>query len=194
MGIWTEAVITCILREDTPQQVVDVLNYLNNPIEDYQHIDTPLHPFFQRADWYMTLAMDCAYFPGETVYILKPSESSNAYHLTLRCKVKYGELVTGLLHWLAPYIATQGFIGYKREDELEAIILIYVKNYKAYYAEITSMQWREVTEDRSSRVGLGRTIEHLYRPSWYCYSFGCVEQRSGLLITQHCIQSFKING
>jgi hypothetical protein len=62
MGIWTEAVITCILREDTPQQVVDVLNYLNNPIEDYQHIDTPLHPFFQRADWYMTLAMDCAYF------------------------------------------------------------------------------------------------------------------------------------
>ncbi len=91
--------------------------------------------------------MDCAYLPGDTVYVLRRDEHSNAYHLTLRCKVKYGDLLTGLLHWLAPYVATQGFLGYRRADEHEEITLIYAKDSKVHYAKVTSMQLTEVTEE-----------------------------------------------
>src|SRR6266581_3359389 len=147
MGVWTEAVITCELKNDVPQQVINVLNYLINPVEDLATREIPSHPFFQRPDWHMTLAMDCAYFPGDTIGVLKRDEYSSAYHLTIRCKVKYGGLVTGLLHWLAPYMATQGFLGYRREDENDEITLLYRINDKAFFAKVPSLQRTEITED-----------------------------------------------
>ncbi len=150
MGIWTEAVIACELKRDTPPQVIDVLRYMNNPING-GHFDTPQHPFFRLSNWFTTLAMDCAYFPGEPVFILEPNEYTHTYHLTLRCKVKYGELVSGLIHWLAPYIATQGILGYRREDEVEEITLISANEGSAYYATVPSLHWSQVTSEMYSQ-------------------------------------------
>jgi hypothetical protein len=147
MGLWTEAVITCELKPDVPPQVIRILNYLINPIEDPSRIDTPAHPFFKQAQWFATLAMDGAYFPGETVSVFRPPDHSDTYHLTLRCKVKYGDLLTALLHWLAPYVATQGFLGYRRPDEYDEITLIYARNNNAFYAKVPSLQQTEITEE-----------------------------------------------
>lgn len=80
MALWTEAVITCELKSDVPPQVIRILNYLMNPIEDPSLIDTPTHPFFKQAQWFATLAMDCAYFPGEPVSVFRPPEHADTYH------------------------------------------------------------------------------------------------------------------
>ena len=146
MGLWTEAVLICKLKIDTPEQVIDMLAYLISPFGTEPAMNTPSHPFFQQPSWHMTLAMDCNYFPGETISALQRDsyDGSGPFHLTIRCKVKYGDLVTGLLRWLAPYIETQGFVGYRRNDENEGITLIYVVSDRVVYEEVTSTRRIEI--------------------------------------------------
>jgi hypothetical protein len=142
MGAYQELVLTCNLKEDCPQQVIDILNYffrIDRPITDDIKIpDAPDHPFF--VDWgseyWWFYGQEPYYFPGERFAKLT-KDTLGFYKLTLRTMIKWGyDTVKNFLDWIAPYSRTEGFVGYTRNDEVEQIDLIYFENGAVFYTEV----------------------------------------------------------
>jgi hypothetical protein len=141
MGFYQELVLTCNLKEDCPQQVIDILNYMlqteKSSTHDTDNPNAPDHYFFEiNNDEWKWFLNDTYYFPGEPFAKLTHVQSG-FYQLTLRTMIKYGdEMVAAFLHWLVPYSYTEGFVGYTRTDETPEIDLIYFEEGTAYYQEV----------------------------------------------------------
>jgi hypothetical protein len=142
MGYYQELVLTCNLKEDCPQPVIEILNYIfqtEKPITDNENIpEVPDHEFFRINDdeWKWFCVDDTYYLPGEPFAKLT-HDQFGFYKLTLRTMSKYGdELVAAFLDWLVPYSRSEGFVGYTRSDEEPQIDLIYFEEGAVFYDEI----------------------------------------------------------
>jgi hypothetical protein len=164
LGTWYELVVACDLRNDVPQQVVDILNYLISPpfnekTREPEPFLTPEHQFFTRYQWHTLLLIDCYYFPGDPFGSLTLDEYAKFYKFTARAKHRYHDLIASFLHWLAPYCRTQGFVGYTRCDETpENIDLIYIEHDHAYYRSIgyatkpPNLRVAKISEDGTTSI------------------------------------------
>ena len=123
MGMYTEMVMAVELKNDTPQQVRDVLGSMTG-VEEVEY-STPNHPLFQAARWKWMLNGDSAYFEGDSRSTL--TEKYLGYHtLTIRCNIKnYDGELEKFLEWITPYVSSKGFAGYTRYEETEDPTLIY---------------------------------------------------------------------
>ena len=141
MGAYQELVLTCNLKEDCPQQVVDLLNYMFQVDKSITHEtnnpEAPDHEFFRiNEDEWKWFLEDTYYFPGE-IFAKLTHDQFGFYKCTLRTMLKYGdEMVATFLDWLLPYIRDEGFIGYTRSDEDPEIDLIYFEEGAVFYEEI----------------------------------------------------------
>ena len=141
MSPWNELVLACNLKQDVPQQILDLLKYIIEPpynfeTQTFEPIPTPEHAFFHYEDWQTILLDDTYYFPGERFasFVL---DKQNFYKFTTRTMVRRGdEIIPLFLQWLAPYMVTEGFVGYTRCDEDEQIDLIYFENGDVFYNSV----------------------------------------------------------
>lgn len=103
MGMYTELVLKVQIKEDIPNEISNVLNYLfNNEILD--NISPPKHPFFETPRWtmvgrcssYYHIPWSCSQY--EKNYIFSRSDFKD-----------YSNEIELFLDWLNPYIdGTQG--------------------------------------------------------------------------------------
>jgi len=141
MAPWEELILTCNLKGDVPNQVIDTLNYLIAvPVFDFASLKfepypTPDHHFFHDNDyhWQDLFGGATSYFPGEPFV-----RFSDDRYLTMRTLVRSGDmLVRGFLDWLAPYSETEGIVGYTRCDETpDSADLIWFEKGTVYYFSI----------------------------------------------------------
>ena len=143
MAPWEEFFLACNFKPDTPQLVIDWLTYLTPPFDDEsvtKPSEVPDHHFFDSDswDWEQIFMDDTYYFPGKSVAHFGKDEFAGRYTLTARAMVRAGDYaVAALLHWIAQYSQTEGFVGYTRCDEIHDVINhIHFYKGEAYYHQI----------------------------------------------------------
>jgi hypothetical protein len=112
MAVYNELYFACALKEDVPQQVIDLLRYLISYQADLE--------------------------PQELKLLPVQNDNPLHYEITVRTSVRMGhERVASFLHWLAPYVETEGIIGFTRSDvSWNNIALVQVSEGKVYYVQV----------------------------------------------------------
>jgi hypothetical protein len=142
-----DLLVNCDLKADIPQQVLETLQYMVR-VEDYDFDDPPQARVFEGHDWRELLRAGRSKFvsfPGEGLCSLSYAERLSGagevqQHYTLHVRRELtDELGTffGFLEWLAPYVATVGFVGYWHALHEEHPVLLYFKDGRIYISQIT---------------------------------------------------------
>lgn len=125
--MYTELVLGVDLFRNTPEEVIDILEYMieGNLTDVRSGISN--HPLFKTNKWRSMLRCYSIYFGGDTISkLVKPSYSFDMYHLSVRSNIEnYESEIELFLNWLNPYIDTNGFIGYMKDETFDDPYLIY---------------------------------------------------------------------
>ena len=129
MGMYTQLVLGVELKSDTPETVIDILEYMIGHKPENQGIILPDHEFFQCNRWDFVLRCDSYYFDWTTRMNLDRDDlypEYPKYCLTGCSNLKnYDDEIAKFLLWLAPYIDTNGFLGLTRYEDTDTPTLIY---------------------------------------------------------------------
>ena len=136
MGMFTELYLGVRLKKDTPSNVIDILKYMINGVDEDNGEEVPdtapYHPLFETRMWEHMLQCRSYYFHARLVNILQYDDISESYHLTVRSDLKnYNDEILYFIDWLTPYIVKGyncwehlGHIRYE-EDTLPELIMGY---------------------------------------------------------------------
>lgn len=122
---YTEINVCFNIKKDTPKNIVDILHYLIDSNDEPS--DLPNHEFFKCDRWDVVACCDSYYFDGITNSKIVFDDILKCYKVNIRANLKnYDNEIDKFLHWLARYIATEGFIGYTRYEGYDDPTLIYI--------------------------------------------------------------------
>lgn len=122
MGMYTHLVLNVTLKSDTPQEVIDTINYMVGNTE----VNPPKqnHELFETDRWDFCLRCDSWYFMGETCSSF--SKDLDMWTLTVNSNVKnYCGEYEKFLDYIQPYIWLNEFLGFIRYEEEDHPTLIY---------------------------------------------------------------------
>lgn len=82
----------------------------------------------------MVACCDSYYFDGSTNSKMIFDTISKTWKVNIRANLmNYDSEIKHFLDWLAPYIETNGFIGYTKYEEFEDPTLIYIEDDRAVF-------------------------------------------------------------
>lgn len=123
MGMYTEIVVGCKLKKDTPDQVIYILRYLCNLDTETEPKELPDHPFFKTKGWRSIAACGSYYFGVHNAHSrLVFDDIDKSFNLSIRANLtNYENEIEKFLYWLKPYIS-QGsgmreLFGYELYEE-----------------------------------------------------------------------------
>lgn len=121
MGMYTELIIKCRIKRDAPAKVLEILEYMFGPSEQYDPVDLPDHPFFKCERW---MAIGDCHSHYHIPAVLNYYKDTRLFS---RSDLKnYGDEIGQFLDWLNPYIVGDpggciGWVWYEEWDEPELI-------------------------------------------------------------------------
>lgn len=122
------------LKPVVPAEILDTLKYMTTPARlNDEYPNHPQHPFFEEEVWETTLwTAGGVIWDGEST--LTPDE--DVYTLAIRTSVKgESDPIRLFLHWLVPYIQTEGFVGYIHPEYSRRPSRILLEQGKAFIVE-----------------------------------------------------------
>lgn len=155
MGMYTELNIGVAFKEDTPENIIDILKYMLNYENDEP--ETTDHPLFKTPRWSFMLRCDSYYFDGHTDSSMIYNDISNQWYLNVRSNLKnYDGEIELFLHFIQPYLETTDFLGYMRYEEYDDPTLIYNTGKSIVFGRIDDrcMQCAELNENYLKRYVL----------------------------------------
>lgn len=104
MGMYTELILGCKLKKDTPEDVIQILKFLVGDGEKPKAL--PCHEFFTSARWDIALTMSSYYFAiCESLQKFWKDKISETWIISTRSNIKnYDNEIEKFLDWLKPYI------------------------------------------------------------------------------------------
>ena len=120
MGTYTELVLKCTIREDRPEIVHEVLNFLFKKGERPYRL--PQHVFFEKQSWEaIGRSVSCYHFSAivnfyDGKYLFTRSDFKN-----------YHDEIAFFLDWLKPYLSTPPgkFIGWVFAEDMKEPVFLY---------------------------------------------------------------------
>ena len=106
MGMYTEMIFGARLKENTPKEVIDTLQYMvrGNLGKEIQLL-LPKHELFKCPRWDMLFRGGSAYFPVFNFPTMTKDEFDNTYALSTRANLKnYDNEIKLFLDWIKPYV------------------------------------------------------------------------------------------
>ena len=143
MGMYTALSLGIEFKDNTPQDVIDILKFMiDGPTEEQMpsgmyHVSAAQafapphdgHRFFACERWTMLFRCDSYYFDWQTHFELFKDDlypDRAKYYLTGVSNLKnYNDEIMKFLDWIFPYIETDGFIGWTMYEEDEHPTLLY---------------------------------------------------------------------
>lgn len=126
MGMYTEINVCFDLHKYVSKEIVDVLHSLIDGTDKPSVL--PKHEFFNCDRWDLVACCDSCYFDGSTSSKMIFDAIFKTWKVNIRANLKnYDSEIEHFLDWLAPYIKTNGFIGYTRYEEYEDPTLVYIE-------------------------------------------------------------------
>jgi hypothetical protein len=127
MGTYAELNVVFSLKNDTPQEIVDILLFMTRQ-DDKEPKRFPAHSLFETTLWrYMLCETGAEAYSNAR---LEVSEHGR-YLVSIRCNCEDGDGEIGkFISWITPYIhARRGdFLGYTRSENSEAVTLLSYPN------------------------------------------------------------------
>ncbi len=126
MGMHTEFHFNSALKEDTPEEVINILGYMLGVASlptDISH-----HPLFDTDRWGIILEMDSFSFDFKACSRLWFSRVSDQYFLNVRCSPKnYDQEIQHFINWITPYLYKLDgeFLGLMRYEDDDKPTLLY---------------------------------------------------------------------
>lgn len=127
MGMYTELVLKCQIRDDVPADVQDILNYLFNNGGDFNNPPpTPEHSFFLCPRWKMIGQCSSFYHHPKALsdyWMGHNGERDQGGYIFSRSDLKnYNDEIRLFIDWLRPYIDEEdeqciGWSWYEEETE-----------------------------------------------------------------------------
>jgi Uma2 family endonuclease len=164
MGMYTELVLAIELKKDTPENVLDIVQYLAAEW-DGEAPPVPEHQFFRNDYWEAMLTSDSNYLVGEPNIVFirnKPTFSGKYSSLTVRSQVRSNEPVDDFLDWIAPYCEEGSysqdgftFAGFLHYEASYIPQLIYFKEGIAYLADIMTLRSEPVLQYQTPNIKPG---------------------------------------
>lgn len=127
MGMYTQLHYGVRLKKNTPQQVVDLLQFMLGD-EAKKPTELPDHDLFRTSRWSYMLTCDSYYFNYKTCSNMRLDDIAGQWFFSVTCNVKnYNNEIEKFIDWLMPYVeAMEGdFLGYSRYEETETPTIIY---------------------------------------------------------------------
>jgi len=124
MGMYTELVLNCRIKKDTPQEVINVLLGMFEDGHDEPDI-LPEHEFFSCQRWRAIGSSNSFYFVPFALSSMQ--KHLDSYYISTRSDLKnYNLEIQKFIDWLMPYIdnCDGEFIGYIMYEEMDAPELI----------------------------------------------------------------------
>lgn len=130
MGMYTELNIGVEFKKDTPQDILNAVQYMidNNYSQEFNKD----HELFQTSRWDWMLRSGGSYY-----FDTKPSRSfllddvTETYFLSFVTNIKnYDNEWEKFLDYISPYVANQGYVGTYRYEEEEYPSLVIINNGK----------------------------------------------------------------
>lgn len=133
MGMYTQLFITTDLKNDTPDSVIQILQYMQNANNERQETkpEIPDHPLFKTDRWDYMLICGSAYFEGPNFNKLKKkyqdNEASEWEFGNLSNFKNYDGEIDLFLDWLSPWISKSscaellGWVRYEEDDQPDLI-------------------------------------------------------------------------
>ena len=123
MGMYTEFVLKCEVKDNLPDNVLSVLNFLFNWEDEPNELMIPKHPFFKCQRWRM-IGHCSSYYHVPFV----SSRFADGYIFSRSDHKNYDGEIDKFLDWIRPYIAEFpghciGWSWYEEEDVPTLIIL-----------------------------------------------------------------------
>lgn len=132
MGMYTALSLGVKFRKDTPQDVIDTIEYMvtgHKELEAERYTTQALHPFFSCHRWSALLRCDSYYFDWTTGYNLMFDGISESYYLTGVSNLKnYSNEINLFLDWIQPHLDTEGYIGWSMYEESVVPTLLFNTN------------------------------------------------------------------
>ncbi|WP_195336955.1 hypothetical protein [Paraclostridium bifermentans] len=134
MGMYTEFVFSIELKEETPKNVIKILEFMADESDNIKYPypkDLPKHEFFETDKWNILFISYSYNFGGISSSKLRVNDISKTYFLTTRSTIKESDQeIEKFLNWIKPYIKGYGhqFLGYKRIEGSEIPSVIYLDN------------------------------------------------------------------
>lgn len=126
MGMYTELNISCELKADCPENILQILEFMCGQ-DAVEPTELPAHPLFGDTRWRYMLQCSSAYFDAQPNSKLTRDKICGLKFQAL-CNLKnYNGEIEYFIDWLRPYIhdSSSDFLGYKRYEEDENPTLIY---------------------------------------------------------------------
>lgn len=157
MGMYTEINCAFSLKKDTPEDVINILEYMmggaNIPPK------TPDHYLFRDDNrWPIMLSCDSYYFDGDQSSSVRYDDIGEQHYVTIRSNLKnYDGEIRAFINWITPYMdmLDGDFIGYSRYEEDEWPELIHYPNTFTDTSKLNPEKEKEIkmtsNEDRNIR-------------------------------------------
>lgn len=144
MGMYTELYLSCSLRADMPNRVLNVLEHLfcDEPLSG---AELPNHPFFATDRWTHIGNSSSYYFVPAVVKHFERNSIGTEYCLIFRCDLKnYDDEIVKFLSWLFPYldndITSYRHIGHFRYEENLVPTLIFQGKDKLHFVTFDGVE------------------------------------------------------
>lgn len=138
MGMYTEINVCFDLFKATSKESKKVVNILHSLIDNVEMPTVlPKHDFFKCDSWKMVACGNSYYFDGSTNSKMIYDIISKTWKINIRANLKnYDFEIEKFLNWLAPYIKTNGFIGYIRNEDCSDLTLVYIEQGKVIFLKV----------------------------------------------------------
>lgn len=130
MGMYTALVLDARLTSDTPESVLEILEFMVDAHDDrgLPTFTTPRHDLFLTPRWSWMLNGSSAYFPLERkAQLFKPYYGGweDIRTLSVGMSIKnYDNEIEKFLDWLAPFVEHGvGFTQYEEDEKLSPFII-----------------------------------------------------------------------
>lgn len=125
MGMYTELHFNSELKRDTPEWVINTLEYMVDN-KDAIPPSTDKHPLFSTTRWRHMLCSNSYYFDADTISTIRYDDITKAYYLCIRANLKnYDSEIEKFIAWIMPYLAkSEGdFLGFYRYEETDPTVV-----------------------------------------------------------------------
>lgn len=146
MGMYTECCFGVNLKENTPKEVITILNFMVKEEGEEGEIPPPYptdHPLFKTDRWTWMLRSGGSYYFAAIPFCEFFKDEISSYRLTFWTNIKnYSGEWQAFLDWIAPYVDTHDpdtFTGFLRYEEDEHPTLIHVVEGKLVLIDVTEM-------------------------------------------------------
>lgn len=130
MGMYTALHFTVALKPDTPDEVIDLLQYMLD-VKDYYQEQPPLpdHPLFRTDRWRIMLVCDSYSFEADSHSVIQRYPSGAGWQLSVMSNFKnYDNELAHFLAWIMPHVDAdyRRWLGYwMYEDDEEPTPIYY---------------------------------------------------------------------